>query len=250
MSPHGRDAFSTDAGQGRAARRAPFARETDLAQRVIEYLHAEQWTVWQEVGMGGGAPCCDIVARRGPAVWAIECKLRASLEVLDQASRWIGFANLVSVAVPKPRGVNLYRRVVRTFGVGVLWVGDYVDHEPGPFVRVHRNRSPWSLAKYLTEERRLWPAQAGTNRGGQYTEFGRFCRSVRELVEKNPGASTKQIIDDIDEHHYSNDKTARACLLSWARAGKVPGVEVRDEGRAVRLYPTSANVGGECRSEH
>jgi len=239
MSPHGRDAVSTDAGQGRAARRAPFARETDLAARVIEYLHAEQWTVWQEVGHGGGAPCCDIVAKRGPAVWAIECKLRASLEVLDQASYWIGRANMVSVAVPITRGIRLYRRVARTFGVGVLWVGDLVQHEPGPFLRVHRERWMRPLAEYLTEERRHWPVQAGTNRGGQYTEFGRFCCKVRERVEQHPGATAKQIIDAIDGHHYTSDKTARACLLSWARAGKVPGVEVRDEGRAVRLYPAN-----------
>jgi len=47
--------------------------EEDLARRVIEWLQVEQWVVWQEVTPGAQQAVCDIVARRGPVIWAIEC---------------------------------------------------------------------------------------------------------------------------------------------------------------------------------
>lgn len=238
MSPHGRDETRTEAATGRAAKRALFARETELAARVIDYLHANEWQVWQEVQLGR---VCDIVAKRGPVVWAIECKLQANLDVLDQASRWTHSAHYVSAAVPYRGGARLYGVVARLLGVGVLWVSESVlTDERGPYRRPDSRARRGTFAPLLTEEARTWPATAGSNDGKRFTEFARFCRDVAELVRANPGETAKQVIDALARHHYASDASARGALISWTREGKVPGVRLVLEGKRLRFYPADA----------
>jgi hypothetical protein len=40
------------------------------------------------------------------------------------------------------------------------------------------------------------------------------------------------------KHHYSTDATAIGALKKWIEVGKVPGVRLERDGRALRLYPT------------
>jgi len=46
----------------------------------------------------------------------------------------------------------------------------------------------------------------------------------------------KQAVDAIS-HHYASDSTARSSLATWIREGVIDEVEIRREGRALRLYP-------------
>ncbi|MEN6634075.1 MAG: hypothetical protein ABFD84_16750, partial [Candidatus Polarisedimenticolia bacterium] len=218
--------------------------EEDLARAVVAWLQLEGWTVWQEVTPCAAAPVCDIVARRGPVIWAIECKAAPSLEVLDQASRWVGRANYVSVAVPTRRSPGLYLRFAASVGLGVLWVdGDFVTDHRGPFFREPRGaararaRYYFELRELLTEERRLWPAAAGNARSERFTDFRAFCHGVRDEVYARPGISVRETIARLKSHHYASDASARSCLASWARAGKVPDVRISWRGRTPVLWP-------------
>jgi len=215
-------------------------REEDLARRVIEWLQVEQWIVWQEVSPAPRAPVCDIVAKRGAVIWAIECKTTASLEVLDQARGWTDRANYVSVAVPHRRTRYLYENFARSVGLGVLWVdsGSVTDVR-GPYSRERRGQNRWSFAfrEFLTEERRLWPAAAGNNRSERWTDFHSFCHSVMRVVHTTPGISLRQAIAEIENHHYSSDVSARQSLRFWAMAGKVPDVQLYYVGRTPTLWP-------------
>ena len=84
-------------------------KETDLARAVVSYLESSGWDVYQEVlrnphSMGGyGSPRCDIFAVKGGVRWAIECKMSLGFRVLEQVEKWKGYANMVSVAVKRPR---------------------------------------------------------------------------------------------------------------------------------------------------
>jgi len=167
-------------------------------------------------------------------------KASASLEVLDQAIRWIDRANYVSVAVPLRRTQHLYESFARSVGLGVLWVHSAsVTDVRGPYSRERRGKNRWSFAfrEFLTEERRLWPAAAGNNRSERWTDFRSFCHSVTQVVHTTPGISVHQAIAEIKNHHYSSDASARQSLRSWVMAGKVPDVQLHHVGRTPTLWP-------------
>lgn len=225
--------------------------EVEIGRAVVSWLRADEWDVWQEVGYGTAGKVCDIVAKRGPVVHAIECKSVANLAVLEQALGWESRAHLVSIAVPKPRGSFMYERVARAFGVGVLWVGrewrpggsevlSVVHWQKGAFSRVLEKHWSRPLSEYLTPERMSWPAEAGNNLGHRYTPFRETCDELRRIVEAEPGITMRAAVERMRRHHYHDDKAARGALMQWVRHGRVRGVAVAREyeGRAIPLYPS------------
>ena len=147
--------------------------EVAIGRVVVSWLEAEGWDVWQEVGVSSGGGVCDIVAKRGPAIHAVECKSVANLDVLEQASWWVGRAHFVSVAVPLPRRERLYASFAKSLGVGVIWVengwhqfGDNVllvrTWDQGAMSRPREDKYRRPLSYFLTDERKHWPAEAGT----------------------------------------------------------------------------------------
>lgn len=84
-------------------------KETEVGEAVAAEFRAEGWDVFCEVRIGANYPICDLVARRGSLLWAVECKTTRSIDVLDQAAQWLGCAHLVSVAVPSRSRVELRR---------------------------------------------------------------------------------------------------------------------------------------------
>ena len=213
------------------------AREQGIAARVVEWLQAEQWDVYQEVQPYQQGRVCDIVAVQGRLTWAIEVKASFGLAVLEQATGWINWANFVSVATPPSRTFQNSRFCRR--GMLDLGIGGIVVHSSGEvkhWVRpALKRRIVTSLRDVLRDEHKTW-APAGSTGSRHLTAFKITCREVYRFAKSNPGADLKVAIDSIP-HHYANDKSARGNLLHWLEAGKVAGVEMRREGRRVRLYP-------------
>lgn len=219
--------------------------ETEIGRAVVTWLEADYWDVWQEVGVGTGGGTCDIVAKRGPIVHAIECKVVANLTVLEQAARWVSRAHFVSVAVPRPMHRHTYGRACGYFGVGVLWVDmpAHVEWQQGPMVRPGTFQRP--LSEALTPERKHWPAEAGNNHGHRYTPFRETCELLRRVVAAEPGITMRAAIERMGRHHYHTDKAARAALTQWARRGSVPGVRTERGPKAFTLYPAAVESGGD-----
>jgi hypothetical protein len=207
--------------------KSKFESEQALARVLVGWLSAEGWEVFQEVTAGG--PICDIVAKRGLCLWAIECKLTLNLEVIEQALHWRHRANLVSVAVPRARCETMLTQLQ----VGVLSVnpGNYVTES----VRPHFFRPRASLAKHLHEEQKTF-CEAGGNRGGHWSPYKATCRNVKELVRANPGIALKELIGKV-QHHYSNAASARGCIAKCAEDGLIPGVAIQREGKRITLVP-------------
>ena len=216
------------------------SRETEIAAKVVEWLQAEQWDVYQEVQPCQQGRVCDIVAVQGPLTWAIEVKASFGLAVLEQAAGWTNWANLVSVATPPSRTIQnsrFCRRGMLDLGIGGIVVDD--SGEVRQWVRpALRRRVVTKLRDVLRDEHKTW-APAGTTGSRHLTAFKLTCREVYRFARSNPGADLKKAIDSIP-HHYANDKSARCNLLRWLEAGKVAGVEMRREGRRVRIYPMEA----------
>lgn len=204
-------------------------KETDLAEKVILWLTDQQWDVYQEVAMDGGR-CADIVAVQGKIVWIIECKLSASLSVIDQAYRWLWIANYVSVAAPKPS--FFFEQVCRKFGIGVLSTRrEVAEHVRPKLIRISTVKY---RAKLLPEHKTY--AKAGNSEGRRWSPFKQTCRAILIAAQQYPGICMRDLITNID-HHYQTPSTARQCIAKWIDAGSVPGVKLVRDGRFMRIYP-------------
>lgn len=242
--------------------------EVDVAAPVVAWLRAGGWDVYQEVRNGkGGERSCDLVATRGPLVWAVEAKVRLCVEVLEQAHWWLQYAHYASVAVPYHYLSALgpaFGHLVRAWGLGIFGVrpmealcgGTAIDklvdnmHYPP---RLHRRGLAVHLRRWLCEEQKTFLA-AGSPCGGGWTPFKDTCRNLAQFVREHPGCTLKEaiggrpaVLGEGDtphchpaapgiRHHYRTEATAISSLRTWIQEGKVSGVRLVLEGRALRLY--------------
>ena len=226
-----------------------YVPEVAIGRAVVAWLEADGWDVWQEVGVSSGGGVCDIVAKRGPVIHAIECKAAANTDVLEQAQWWVHRAHFTSVAVPRPKRNRLYGSFAKHLGIGVIWVEDgwhnYGEKgltvglwEQGPMARPREDKYRRPLSYFLTDERKHWPAEAGNNQGHRYTPFRETCEYLKKVVREMPGITMRQAVERMRGHHYSDDKAARAALMQWVRLKRIPGIryEYRDGVRAACLY--------------
>lgn len=213
--------------------------EIELAARVIEHVREQGFDVYQEVSAGGGCAACDIVAKRGPLLWAIECKEKMGEAVLTQAAGWVGQAHLVSVAtMPSPRGFSpVFHYFLKGNGVGWLEVrsGQVNDRiEASIHRRIRTDKG--SLSTLLREEHKTYLA-AGTAAAGRWTPFRDTCYRVAEAVRLSPGITLKELVAP-GAYHYANRASATSGIAHWIGEGKIPGVRLEREGKKFRLYPT------------
>jgi hypothetical protein len=225
--------------------------ETDIAAAVVRWLEQDAWDVYQEVQVIDNGGVCDLVAVRGPLTWCIEVKKSLGFAVFDQAMDWRPYSNLTSVAVlgadnRGKRGMISLRALCQATGIGVIEVNKWLDlnvSEPfdAQLRRVPRDRhSHWAkMRATLTPEHKAWGARAGNARGDRFTPYRWTCSRLLALVRANPGITLQDACKD-QPFHYSTTASARSALRGWIDRGKVPGVEMRREGRRLHLYP----VGG------
>ena len=223
-----------------------FRNETDLAKLVRRWLVAQGWDVYPEVQVVTGGARADLVGMQDGLLWAVECKLTFGLGVIAQATEWLHYAHYVSVAVPTG-GHNNARRLGKSichqYGIGVIQVPNYSSLElPTGFHSAWKhqpprvNRAAHRNAKYIRE--RLSPRHKDFTPGNAdsqfWTPFRGTCEAVRDFLTRNGSATLRELVDGI-EHHYHNDKSARATLRMWIGKGIVPGVGLDKTKRPYRV---------------
>ena len=223
-----------------------FQSEQELAAVVVGWLQADSWTVYQEVQIARYSSVADIVAVRDPVVMVIECKLRFGIEVIEQAAGWTGLAHYVGVASPTIRSDRANRCLqflCQHFGIGVMYVPPDArgltaslswSHHIGP-PKLHRKAKVDILRAGLREEQKSW-AEAGNSRGLRFTPFASTCKSLMNVVAKQPGIEMREAVASI-KHHYASDQSARSSLLKWIEAGHVAGIRLRRDGKKLLLEP-------------
>lgn len=214
-----------------------FDSEQDLAGLVVAWLTEQHWDVYQEVSTGYSESRADIVAVQGPLSWIMEVKTCLSLDLMAQATDWLGRANFVSIAVPlakNSRSRAFAGQILRDRGIGLI--------ECDATAGVHQAKAPKlcrkvvrPIGEYLHEAQKTM-APAGSARGGYHTPFAATCLAVTRFVTSNPGCTMRELVDGI-EHHYGCDGTARSCLNHWLGTAKIVGVERRHEDGQWRLFP-------------
>lgn len=242
-------------------RRKPIP-ETVLAKAVVDWLGAEGWEVYPEIETVQGGPRADIVATKGETIWAIEVKRSLTFELLGQADRWKSYAHRVSVAVPnslrharengaKRHGEAVAKRAMRAEGIGLIRL-DFSYPEAmevsrfGGIEPEDREDPPnlQRLQETLTPHHKGF-AQAGNAQGRRLTKFGLTAMRVREFVQARPGATIKEVVDGIEDHHYASDPGAVQGIRSAAKDKLIEGVRLDARERPHRLYPAEATGTGQ-----
>lgn len=158
-------------------------READLSAPVKALLEARGFEVKAEIGP------CDLLARRGDDVVAVELKLRLSLGLIHQAvDRQTMFEN-VYLAVPGPalRGHGP-GRLCRRLGLGLISVGrDGAEALLDPDAPPPRRRRQRAEALLREWDRRAGDPNLGGIRGGRVTAYRQDAlRCARHLAAHGP----------------------------------------------------------------
>lgn len=212
-----------------------FKFEAELAARLVAWLQADRWNVYQEVSYRGNL--IDIVAERHGYCWCIETKLHFNFEVIEQAMWRRQVSAWSSVAVPTYKKMGA--RLCSYEGIGLLEVhphGSISERQSPQFNRLGHNSRDLKGVSLIESLRPEQQSQiAGSNSGGYWTPFKQTCREVLAYVRTNPGAEAKAVINGV-KHHWANS-SAKATLLASIRKGWIPGVKLVEEGRTLKIYP-------------
>ncbi|MBT9155504.1 MAG: hypothetical protein DDT37_00471 [Firmicutes bacterium] len=216
--------------------------ETTLSPPVASYFRERGYTVHAEVLH------CDLLARRGEEVVAIELKRSLNIEVLAQAVRRQALANHVYIAVSRPKCVGRGGRwrailqLLRRLELGLLWVD--VDKNP-PKVEERLAPSPYTPRRQTKSRRRaLHEAESRSvdlNIGGStkrklMTAYRENALRIAFLLAQHGPISAKRLRElGTDEKTWS---TLHRNLYGWF-ARHTPGVYgLTDSGyAALALYP-------------
>lgn len=204
--------------------------EVDLAAKVISWLEADEWDVYQEVDG------IDIVATRGPLLWTIECKLFLNFKVLEQAMRHRSYAHCSWVATP-PRKRS--RGIVTTFcsysGIGWITVPERSKISVASRPEFNRRASS-QLRKKLFPEQKTY-SKAGSPTGYSWTPYKNTCSLLLSLVKLNPGIGMSDAMSRI-KHHYSSDSSARSTIAKRLKDDVIPGVRYERINKKIHLFPS------------
>lgn len=225
------------------------ASEKDLCAVIVAHMQFNGWTVFQEVSMGGSGGL-DILCRRGPVLYAIECKRVFSDKLIEQAMHWRRYAHFVSVAVPR-QAPMFKANVCRLFGLGVIvasrWEGhrkfcDTVTEYRSP---TFRRRVAPGLRDHLERFHIEGRCEAGTAAGSRATPFRSTCEKLLALVASkgSKGIGLYEAVDKID-HHWGKPKTAYASVRKYIETGVIRGLRLEGSGKDARLYVAQAEGEG------
>jgi len=219
-------------------RAKPDESEVEIARKVVQYFKENDWEVYQEVKFRGST--ADIVVTNGLVVGVVEVKKTLSLHLIGQARHWRPYAHLVWVAVPTPRTRSAQSLeggswVCEALGLGLIGVNrtNAVEKVQPTFQRKVRVAT---LRDTLRPEHKTF-AEAGSRRGA-WTPYKSTCFELARHVQANPGVTLKEALKAI-KHHYKKDSTARVCMAKNLERGIVPGLTLRKEGGALRVFTSS-----------
>lgn len=230
---------------GRKTRVRTPGRETDLAPPVRAWLEAQGWTVRSEVEQ------CDLVARRGDALVAVELKRRFETSLLIQAAQRQRAVDSVYVAIPRPRTARGSAwagvlHLLRRLELGLLLVSlgrtarVEVALDPVPFTRRRSSAGRRAILEEIAGRSGDWNVGGSTRRPlvTAYRESAIFVAcclertgplSPRALRSLGTGAKTRAILYDdvygwftrIDRGLYALAPRGRAEIENFAEVTAV-----------------------------
>lgn len=205
--------------------------ESELARIVSQWLRSDGWRTYHEVPVEDGR--CDILAVQGPLVWAIETKLRQSLEVLHQAMDRRASLSVHGVLIAVPRSKSSYKmaRLCKALGLGLISVSSTVTIDVWPdFYKKAKTAGLLASLSTIQETQ-----EAGTTGRRYWTPFKETAREFLQTLRKQGRLSLKEAADLTCVAKYKGSRagaSARRRWLVWAiQADAIPGCRVEGRGR-------------------
>ena len=195
-------------------------KESDMYPILRDYLESRGYSVYAEVeprqvlNHYGRA---DIIAYSKPAVCIVEMKTSLSIDLIEQAYRWIPYVHYIYVAVPKRKKPipTFVRKMLSQFKIGIL----EVDQRWGSvhttlLARFNRPHVKIDWDKELLPQHQTWAPGGSTSDSGYVTPYKLTIERVTYLLKRNPHRwfSIREILDYC-ETHYKNPKSSLANAL-------------------------------------
>lgn len=187
-----------------------------MYEPLKEYMENLGYEVYPEIEVGWNKRA-DIIGRNSPAICIVEMKTSLSMELLDQAIRWIPYAHYIYIAIPERKKdiPVIVRRVLSQHKIGILEVSSYKwqkVHDSLP-ARFNRPRLNTNWDKYLTPLHKTWDIQGGAVQGGHLTPYKRTIHHVRNyLARQRDWVYMKDILEHC-ETHYASPKNSLSNAL-------------------------------------
>ena len=128
-----------------------------------------------------------------------------NLKVIEQAH--CSHTIFKSIAVPKSNSFG--EMICNQLGIGILYVKDNIHEKTGKVFRAnyHHSKDIIELLGNIPKEF----AESGS-KGGYWTPYKQTMIAVRRYIENNEGCTFKDIINNLEHHHYASNATAKVCI--------------------------------------
>jgi hypothetical protein len=208
-------------------------QEQELFDPVKKWLEERGYEVYAEVELPYGR--ADVVATHGAVKCVVEMKTSLTMELIDQAYRWLHLAHYVYIAVPRRKKPIplIVRNLLREKRIGILTVCPRyygVNHQmPARFNRPTLKGVKWfNWDNYLYEEQKTW-VKGGTNNGGHVTPYKLTIKKIQEyLYRRRDWKSIREILEHCETHYAHPKPSLTKALLDfendWCEAKKENGM--------------------------
>ncbi|MGO0061298.1 hypothetical protein ACTID9_14970 [Brevibacillus fluminis] len=204
-------------------------KEADMYEPVKKWLEERGFTVYPEVECNRAGGRADIVAKSGAVVGVVEMKQSLTLDLIDQALRWRGYANYIWIAIPhKPKAYKKFvSMVLADYGIGVLTFSKYGTIWADKHARFMRRTLP-HLKEALTHHHLAADVKGGQRGGGYVTPYRITMNNVQLFLKRKGGWCRISEILDYCETHYAAPRASLAKALqtferSWCEMKKEAG---------------------------
>lgn len=195
-------------------------KETELAEKFIDYYNDEKHEVFKEVPCNG---IVDIVVKSGHITQSIEVKTNLNFEVIRQAEKNQMWFNYSYIAVPAPKHSKHFGySICNRFGIGVLVATSYGEIKEVVKPRLNRKvRFKPALLPYMKE----------SVAGSQNQRITAFSNTIQEMVlyiKRHPGCSLNQCLENVN-FHWSTTSSAKSCVYQWIKKGVIKEFYIKDK---------------------
>jgi hypothetical protein len=77
-------------------------------------------------------------------------------------------------------------------------------------MREYHKRSKWLINHLKAEHKDYLPA--GSAGGGYFTPYRETMDGIKRYITAHPGCTLKDIMANLDHHHYASAASARSCI--------------------------------------
>lgn len=193
-------------------------KESDLYNPVKKLLQNMGYEVYAEVEPhvpGNWSARADVIGYNKPAVCIVEMKTSLSVEVIEQAYRWLPHAHYIYIAIPsRKKGIPTFvENMLARYGIGIITVNNYMGTRIHLRARFNRPKFKHDWSKLLLPQHQTW-VEGGASRGGHVTAYKLTIERVRNYLSRNPHRWFT--MDEILSHcetHYANPKNSLSKAL-------------------------------------